>query len=231
MPRVVGSTVEDGRIGTPKVEIAERIALGANPNLTFEAIQGDIVDQSVAGAFTDCDYIFLAADSMQARLVFNALVHQYLVPGVQVGSKVPVDETTGDVGDVSIVSRPVTPNSGCLWCNGLIDAAGLQDEALSEEERTAQRYVPEVIAPSVITLNAVAAAEAVNHFLFYVTGLLNSDVTGDFVRFRPRRREVWMDEPRKDADCSQCSDRKASKFARGDTIRLPVRQVRSVTEF
>lgn len=35
-----------------------------------------------------CDYLFLAADSMRARLVFNALVHQYLIPGVQLGSKI-----------------------------------------------------------------------------------------------------------------------------------------------
>ena len=40
----------------------------------------------------DCDYLFLAADTMRARLLFNAIVHQYLVPGVQVGAKVHEDD-------------------------------------------------------------------------------------------------------------------------------------------
>jgi len=110
----------------------------------------------VARRFADCDYLFLAADTNQARLVWNALVHQYLIPGHQVGVKVPVDPETGEVGEVFAVSRSVTPSSGCLWCNGLISSEGLQREAATASERRAQRYVdePKVVAPSVITLNA-----------------------------------------------------------------------------
>ena len=47
----------------------------------------------------DCDYLFLAADSMQARLVLNALVHQYLIPGAPLDAKVTVDSETGDILD------------------------------------------------------------------------------------------------------------------------------------
>ena len=64
---------------------------------------------------------------MRARLLFNAIVHQYLIPGVQVGAKVRVDRATGEVLDAFSVVRPVTSDSGCLLCSGLINSAKLQE--------------------------------------------------------------------------------------------------------
>jgi hypothetical protein len=131
-------------------------------------LRGDVTYPAVAQGFVGCDYLFLAADTMQARQVFNAIVHQYLVPGVQMGSKVLSDQVTGDPSQVFGVVRPINPVSGCLCCCGLISPSTLQEEAQTDEERRAQQYVddPDVMAPSVITLNAVAAAHAANDFLF-----------------------------------------------------------------
>lgn len=56
--------------------IARRVARSANPRSRVEAIAGNVIDPDVAARILDCDYAFLAADSMQARLVFNAVVHQ-----------------------------------------------------------------------------------------------------------------------------------------------------------
>jgi hypothetical protein len=70
----------------------------------------------------------------------SALVHQHLIPGVQIGSKVPVDKVSGEVGGVFAVCRPVIPNLGCLWCNGVISAARLQEEAANSKEQLAWAY-------------------------------------------------------------------------------------------
>lgn len=243
LPRVVGSSawnvlpwLTDGRrpgwmrrigerLSAKKVRIAERVAKRANPRIRFEGIDGNIVDETVAHRFVDCDYLFLAADSMQARLVFNSLVHQYLIPGVQVGAKVLVDKATGDILDVFSVFRPVTPDSGCLWCNEVISSAKLQEEALTKEERRAQNYVddPDVKAPSVITMNAVATSLAANDFLFAVTGLLEGAATGDYIRALPRMRDFRFDQPRKSHDCIECGPGEGSRLARGDSYRLPIR--------
>jgi hypothetical protein len=161
------------RFARPKVLMARRNILRANPKAKIDAIFGDFLVANTANKFTDCDYLFLAADTMRARSLFNALVHQYLIAGAQVGAKVPVDQKTGAVQDVFSVARSVTSESGCLLCNGLINAAKLQLESISDADRKAQAYVdePEVVAPSVITLNAVATAHAANDFLFYITGM------------------------------------------------------------
>lgn len=241
LPRVVGSTRWDAmswltdecrpawiqgigeRLAKKKVFVARRVAKAANPQVRFDALPRDITEAEVARQFVDCDYLFLAADSMQARHVFNALVHQYLIPGAQVGAKVPVEQGSGEVLDVFTMFRPVTPDQGCLWCNELISSAKLQEEALKEEERRAQRYVEDlgVRAPSVVTLNAIPAALATDDFLFYTTGLLQDGVRNGYVRFRPRVCDLDFHLPRKGPECLECGLSQGSRFGRGDSYPLP----------
>lgn len=243
-PRVVGSRVADchslrgrGWFGwfkkqrrgpALKVAVAERVALEANPKVRFRGIAGDVTHQSIAQELRDMDFIFLCADSMQSRLVFNALVHQYLIPGVQIGSKVPVDKRTGKVGNVFSAARLVLPQqgSGCLWCNELIPAAKLQDEALSEGERQQQRYVEDeqVAAPSVITLNALGAGQAVNDFLFHYLGIFDCGQAEPGYWLHYSRERKWRRaDCRADADCLHCGAASRSSFARGDRAALPCR--------
>jgi molybdopterin/thiamine biosynthesis adenylyltransferase len=212
------------RLARPKVTLARRNIRRANPYARVDAIFGNFLEADIAAKFIDCDYLFLAADTMRARLLFNAIVHQYLIPGVQVGAKVRVDVSSGDVLDAYSVVRPVTSESGCLLCNHLINSAKLQEESISDEDRKRQRYIdePEVIAPSVITLNAVAASQAANDFLFYMTGLREQTATTAYMRFQPQRRRVWFDEPRKSAECLECGNSSRSRLARGDARSLPI---------
>lgn len=211
------------RLARPKVALAKRNILRANPKARVDAVFGNSLDPRTATRFVDCDYLFLAADTMRARLLFNAIVHQYLIPGVQIGSKVQVDPGTGEVVDVFSVVRPVTSEGGCLLCNRLINSAKLQEESISEEERKEQRYVnePDIVSPSVITLNAMGAAQAANDFLFYMTGLGDPAAPSAYMRFQPQRRSVWFDEPRRSSTCTECSASSKSRLARGDAFRLP----------
>jgi len=214
------------RMSTQKIDVMKRITRRANPKARFVGIFDDFTRNDVAMRFRDCDFLFLAADSFQARLVFNAMVHQYLIPGVQVGSKVRVRRETGEVTEVFAVSRPILPGHGCLWCNGLIPPSRLQQEESTEAELRAQRYVEEstIAAPSVITLNSVAASWAANDFLFSILGLrcLGSEEEAYF-RAIPRKRAVGFDEPRRDPDCTECGCSGKSRFARGDSVSLPTR--------
>lgn len=213
------------RIAPRKAHLAARQVRRAGGQSHCVAITGDFVDESTARRFSDCDYLFLAADTMQARLVFNAMVHQYLIPGVQIGAKAAVDPHSGQLEQVFSVVRPVRPDSGCLLCNGVISAAQLQREAETPEERRLHQYVdePEVRAPSVVSLNAVAASLAVNDFLFAVTGLTQPDAEVGYTMFYPLTRGVFLDTPAAVPSCPECSVLPSSRLARGDARRLPVR--------
>lgn len=210
-----------------KVKIARSVAKRSNPNIKFDAILGDITGPSNAQNFTDCDYLFLAADSMQARLVFNALVHQYLIPGTQIGTKVSVDNGTHEILDVYSAARAITPDRGCLWCNGIISSFKLNEEAKTNEQRKQQKYLDdeEVKSPSVITLNAVATSHAVDDYMFSLMGLLHASQDFPWLRFHPLparpSERIYFEMPHKDLGCPECSI--TGRLARGDSTRLPTK--------
>lgn len=81
----------------------------------------------------------LAADTATARLVVTKVMHQYLIPPTQVGIKIDIDQG-GTVGVGHAVSRAVTPETGCLNCQGLIDHTALAREALPDAPRRAADY-------------------------------------------------------------------------------------------
>ena len=210
------------RLARHKVGLAKRNIMRANPEASVEPYALDFIEPEIPDHVKDCDYIFLAADTMRARLLFNAIVHQYLIPGVQIGAKI-VGDNAGNVSSVYAATRPVTPESGCLQCNGLINPTKLQEESLSAEERKGLRYVNDsaVAAPSVITLNAIASAQAANDFMFYMTGLAEEVASSDYMRFLPSRRDVNWDKPRSSPECIHCGNSEHSVLARGDRDRLP----------
>lgn len=215
------------RHGTLKVKVAARAAKRADPQVRVLTFPCSATEPEAAKALTKCDFIFLAADSMQARLVFNAITQQFFIPGVELGAKVSVEKTSGVIRDIFSVVRPVLPRIGCLWCNGLISAAGLQDEAITEEERERQRYVddPEIHAPSVISLNAVAASFGVNDYLFRTTGLRDQKASNDHIYFQAKNGDVRWDRPRAGSDCPECGPSSLSRYGRGESATLPIKQI------
>ena len=219
LSRIVGATINDAIQQTTKVSVAARLTRLASSRVTVKTINGDVALESVAKTLTSCDYLFLAADSMRARLVFNALVHQYLIPGVQLGSKVRSGRD-GDLLDVMSANRPVRPGIGCLWCNQLIDSNQLAREAKTDDERKAQAYGTEEPNPSVISLNAIAAAHAVNDFLFDYLELRsdNEKLYYEHFHFLQNRRVLVV--PRRDEVCPECSPT-GKRFGMGDSVELP----------
>jgi hypothetical protein len=67
-----------------KVNIARRIAHRANDAMTMTAVVGDVADDKTAKLLTDCDFLFLAADTMLARDVINQIAYQFIIPTMQV---------------------------------------------------------------------------------------------------------------------------------------------------
>ena len=205
---------------TPKVQIAERVAKQANPDIIFDAICADIVDQHAADRLVDCDAIFLAADTMRARHVVNAICHRYLIPVWQAGTKVQVNDSTGDIADVFSVVRRLVPGESCLWCSGLIDRTRLAEEAASPDQRAAQTYIEEVPNPSVITLNAVAAAHAVDDYLFTTVGLTSPHTRAEWIRHHPITGYFAQLKTHSEPGCEQCGEH----LAAGPLEPLPVRE-------
>jgi len=208
-----------GQFRAPKVSVARRVVRQAARRTRITSIMGSVDDSTVTAQLLDCDHIFLAADTAVARHIVNAVAHQYLVPVTQIGAKVSVDPA-GNLTDVFSVSRASTPGNGCMWCNGLINPDRLRVETTSDEQLERQRYVDDVavVAPSVISLNAVAAAAAVNEWLMCVTGLTRDRDQTLWQQMDAASGEYLLEIPRGGVACRECGSR---RFARGDAVKLP----------
>jgi ThiF family len=219
LSRIVGASAWDALHRESKVVVAQRLILEGNQKAEIHLIADDVAKESVAKALRLCDYLFLAADSMRARLVFNALVHQYLIPGVQLGSKVRAD-SEGRLVEIMSANRPIRPGVGCLWCNQLIDQEQLAKEAKTDEERKAQAYGVEEPNPSVITLNAISAAHAVNDFMLDYLSLREEREALYYEHFHSLKGRQSLVVPRIDAACPECS-RTGLRYGRADSVSLP----------
>jgi hypothetical protein len=218
LSRLVGASPWDALHKATKVSVAQRLILQANDQAKIQLVTDDVARESVAKSLRSCDFLFLAADSMRARLVFNAIVHQYLIPGVQLGSKIRSDND-GGLLEVMSANRPVRPGFGCLWCNQLIDQNQLAKEAKTDEERKAQAYGVEEPNPSVISLNGISAAHAVNDFMLDYLGL-RAERALYYEHFHALKGKQNLVMPRRDEDCTECSQM-GLRYGRGDSVALP----------
>lgn len=221
--RIVSLSRLADRLSTRKVRLARRIAQRANPRINFVGIAENVIEPKAALKLIDCDFIFLAADSQQARMVLNAVTHQFLIPGIQIGTRIDTDTTTGAVTDIRSNIRLVLPYTGCLRCNMLLSPARLQDESRGRAEREHNRYVDEVPAPSVITFNTLSAAQAADDFLLMMGELVDEQAPVDYIRFRPRERKMEpVDVIPNRSDCRDCGVASKNRRARGDADELPL---------
>jgi hypothetical protein len=211
------------RLSSKKVRLAARAVRRANPHIECVEIDANVIEPKAALSIVDADFIFLAADSHQARMVFNAIVHQYLIPGIQIGTRIETEKDTGKVTDIRSNIRLVLPHSGCLRCNRLISGAKLQHESISENERRRNRYAEELPAASVITFNTQSAGQAASDFLLMVGGLIEETVTTDYLRVQPRLRVMEPVVPLPNSpQCPDSGTVMASRRARGDSADLPL---------
>ena len=82
---------------------------------------------------------------------------------------------------------------------------------------------PGVVAPSVVTLNAIACAHAADDFLFHLTGLKYDEAETGWFRWNSRRAVAGYDMPRRDVDCLECSKNGNSRLGMGDNGTLPTK--------
>jgi hypothetical protein len=202
-------------LSTPKTRLAARNVRRANRTTKVMQLRCDVADPRAVNALTQVDWIFLAADTNTARHVTNAVVHQYLVPGIQVGVSIPV-ASAGEVGEVHVAIRPLLPGATCQWCHELIDSSELALEAQPGYVREQARYIRDLPAPAVMTLNTIAAGEAANYFMFSSVALHTAEIDLDarthFPRTRERDRQAATGRPH----CRWCSPTRGSALALGD---------------
>lgn len=223
LSRIIGASERDAREKRKKVHVARDHAQRIDPSIRFNAIDGDISHSHVAQRLLDCDYLLLATDTATARLVANAISQSFLIPLIQIGAKVEL-RAGGEIEQIYTAVRPVLPRHGCLSCAGLIDPVLLQREAATPEQLAQQNYLgqEDVADPSVTTLNAAAAAGALNVLLMSVIGQADPYLAEHRITLT-REGRVLTTTPERDPECRWCGEGSDSRYARADISLLPMR--------
>jgi hypothetical protein len=228
LSRIVGARPRDARRRRLKVDVMRRLVRAIDPTITVTTQLGDVTYTQDARALVNCDFIFSATDTQFARYAVNALCHQYLIPGAQVGAKVLSDDR-GNIRLAYVAYRPIDLGGACLECGGAIDADALRREQLSTAERHAQNYVDapagqDLPDPSVITLNSMAVSLAMLDFQFAATGMTERGTHLEQRIYHAPERALRTRQVGPRPACRWC-DRGLhdAAFGRGDDHVLPLR--------
>ena len=165
LSRLVGARLTDAQEGVRKADVVGRLAREVGGFTRLDSRERDVVDDVVARDLAArVDLIFGCTDTAWSRLVLNALAFAYGIPVIDLGVELQAEGSMG--GRVTIAG----PDTGCLWCTGVIDERRLRAEQSPPDLREAQRaqgYVPDldVPEPSVVSINGVVASLAVTEVL------------------------------------------------------------------
>lgn len=214
----------DGELGTAKVEIGKRLIHTIAPDAIVEAHVLDVSKGDSHKHLLECDFVFLAADTAQARLTCNAVTHQYFIPLVQLGAKIQVDSASGNIQGAFGAVRHVRPGRGCLWCNGLVDRVELANAGKTQEQRDSERYGVKLPNPAVNTFNAEVAARGMNEFLiYYATPAQNLVAEHDYTLIDLLTGEREPIEATADSQCQFCAPtEEASAFGMCGARSVPM---------
>jgi len=170
--RYVGAWPED--VGSPKVEIGERIVKRIDQAIVVRRVYNSLVSQEAYDVVKKADYIFSCIDSEAIRLILNELCLAYERPFFDLASEILPGDRLIYGGRVCFISD----STGCLYCLGVLDrteaSLELQDPSHKEDMKNLygmnQRDLGD-IGPSVVSVNGVVASLGVTEFMAVVTGL------------------------------------------------------------
>jgi hypothetical protein len=186
---------------------------------------GDITNESVALELRGCDFIFGCVDKDWPRLVMTEVALQYLIPYVDLGTEIGID----DLGVQSIDSRVsyVAPGRACLLCSGIVSQERVRIEGLEAGEKARvleMGYTKDVrlAAPAVMDLNMRSASYAMlvmRHLLQpFLDTPLPTHIKEGLTNYSIKRVQMVARE-----DCHICG--RCGRRGFGDTLRLTTRRL------
>lgn len=214
LPRIIGATPDDVRLGMDKVEVTRRYIQAHAPDADVTVLRIPVEDPAALPHLAGMDVIVCGTDDTTSRAYLNQVCHQYYVPILDLGVQFGADPESGrlvkEVGRCNLM----LPGTPCLCCSGHVDPHLLAFEGLQATEQVRRRaegarYVvgSDVPEPSMMVFNMQVAASGILRLTEWVTGLRAYDgAVYDSFRFLGLVGEVGSKPVRKrsDSGCPFC---------------------------
>jgi molybdopterin-synthase adenylyltransferase len=191
--RTVGARLNDVVEARAKVDVVQAVAASLGREEVVEAVPRSVLDQDVALALADVDFLFGCTDNLATRRLLNRVAIQYYLPYIDAGLDLEVFAEGGlrtGAGRVTVV----LPEGPCLHRAEVLGPA-------DEPQRGYLRGSADP-APAVVSFNGVVASLAVSAFL----GVLGAYSAKDIARqlqYLPLKGRVMHEELK--GICSDCS--------------------------
>lgn len=204
-----------------KVDVVRRAAKRINPKCNVVQIRENVGSNDSIENLVDCNFVFLAADTQIARLIFNLSCQQYMVPGIQLGVK--IETSNGRLGPMTGRCRTVLPGAkqGCLECNHLLNRSKLTEELMDPDSRRQMQYVRDEPAAAIMEFNSIVAAQGIAAMTGHFCGTTNMRapyLITDFVTLETSPMSCSSNP-----DCPHCGHADSRQvYAKGQTASLPI---------
>jgi len=214
--RVVGTTRND--LEKDKVDIAKEWIKRINPEAAVEKVKDSVLRNSIAKLLLDTDFVFSCTDSHGSRAVLNQLAYQYLLPIIDMGVVITVQNEK--VENISARTQLLAPGLACMVCGNLLDYEEVRRDLLNDFERKNDPYILNYAepAPAVISLNSTIASMAITMFLSCVIGIPGTARLINYNAINGVSRAAFCS---RHPTCVVCSNNGA--FAKADEWPLPGR--------
>lgn len=160
--RLVGATVKDVEDRTPKVQIAERLIRGLQPNAKIFTVQERWQENPVS--LKSCDIVFGCVDGYKGRMDLENFCRRQLIPYIDIGIDVHhVENEPPNLSGQVIVSIPGGP---CMQCLQFLTEKNLEKEAA--------KYGAAGHNPQVVWANGIVASTAVGFAVDLICGWTNN---------------------------------------------------------
>lgn len=170
--------VNDAKLGKAKVDVVRAAVLQTDPSARVRVIRGDVRDVGVQRRIASCHGLVVAVDNVAARFVCSQLAMAHGLFLFDVGTE--IDVTDGKVSSVRGQVVKLVPGTNlCHHCARFFNPVDARQGLLSEADLKIERsrgYVrgADMVAPSVIAVNAVLASTCVWEIMRYLSGVTNT---------------------------------------------------------
>ncbi|WP_226005959.1 ThiF family adenylyltransferase [Natrinema salinisoli] len=207
LPRIPQATLQD--VDQYKAAVMQQWYVRNVPGAETTIITLPVEETAQYLTDLDVDIIVAGLDRIAPRVWLNEYAARHLIPYVDAGSRIDVDDDTRiQVMGTTVQSIVPGTNTGCFECVGRIDREQLRREGLPDgvlETEVDEGYIPESALtpePAVNYLNAVAAAEAIDQMVRIVTGY--KSVTGSVI-YDAVSKDLVAADTRQSDQCYTCS--------------------------
>lgn len=168
--RLVGGTWKDVENETPKVDIAERVIRGVQPDAKVAKYRKRW--QEVADDLKSCDVTIGGLDQVRDKDELEGFCRRFMTPYIDIGMDVHAGDKGHFIGGQVILSLPGTP---CLRCYSVVTQAKIEEEA--------RNYGDAGPKPQVVWPNGILASTAVGLTLQLVSPWHPNPVESEYLQY------------------------------------------------